>query len=207
MGDVPAVAEITGDLGQRWELLANTYKPYPCGIVMHAVIDACLELRRDHALTSAEVAEVIVSGDQLLLDRGDRVVSNDRDARVSIHHCAAVALLFGVAGVREFSEAVVHEPAVVALRELTRARLDASSPRGAATVLVRTHDGRALTATVLHARGSTERPLSDHEIAAKVRDLAADGGFQGSIDEVIAAVWQVDTMPTIAPLVGLLGRS
>jgi 2-methylcitrate dehydratase PrpD len=85
MGDIPAVAEITGDLGQRWELLANTYKPYPCGIVMHAVIDACLELRREHALTAAQIAEVIVSGDQLLLDRGDRVVGNDRDARVSIH--------------------------------------------------------------------------------------------------------------------------
>jgi 2-methylcitrate dehydratase PrpD len=173
---------------------------------MHAVIDACLELRRDHALTAADVAEIVVSGDQLLLDRGDRVVSNDRDARVSIHHCAAVALLFGVAGVWEFSEAVVHEPAVVALRKLTRARLDATSPRGAATVLVRTHDGRVLTATVLHARGSTERPLSDDEIAAKVRDLAADGGFKGPIDEVIAVVWQLDTMATIEPLVRLLGR-
>jgi 2-methylcitrate dehydratase PrpD len=206
MGDVPAVAEITGGLGQRWELLANTYKPYPCGIVMHAVIDACLELRRDHALTAAEIAEIIVSGDQLLLDRGDRTVNNDRDARVSIHHCAAVALLFGAAGLREFSDAAVHDPAIVALRQLTRARLDTASPRGAATVLARTHDGRALTATVLHPRGSTERPLSDDEIAAKVRDLAADGGFQGAIDEVIAALWRLDTMATIAPLVRLLGR-
>jgi 2-methylcitrate dehydratase PrpD len=206
MGDEPAVVEIVGDLGQRWELLANTYKPYPCGIVMHAVIDACLELRGRDALMAADIAEVMVSGDQLLLDRGDRTVSNDRDARVSIHHCAAVSLLFGAAGLREFSDAVVHDPAVVALRGLTRARLDAASPRGAATVSVRTRDGRMLTATVLHARGSTERPLSDEEIAAKVRDLAAYGGFQGSIDEVIAAVWQIDTMATIEPLVRLLGR-
>jgi hypothetical protein len=51
-----------------------------------------------------------------------------------------------------------------------------------------------------------ERPLSDDEIAAKVRDLAAYGGFQAPIDELIAAVWQLDTMATIAPLVGLLGR-
>ena len=206
MGDVPAVEEIIGDLGQRWELLANTYKPYPCGIVMHAVIDACLDVRREQTLTAGQVAEVIVSGDQLLLDRGDRTVSNDRDARVSIHHCAAVSLLFGAAGLREFSDAVVHDPAVVALRGLTRAQLDAASPRGAATVQVRTRDGRTLNSTVLHARGSMERPLSDDEIAAKVRDLAANGGFQGPIDEVIAAVWRLDTMATIAPLVRLLGR-
>src|SRR6185437_5074616 len=36
MGDEPDVPEITGDLGDRWEVLSNTYKPYPCGIVMHA---------------------------------------------------------------------------------------------------------------------------------------------------------------------------
>jgi 2-methylcitrate dehydratase PrpD len=207
MGDVPTAAEMVDDLGRRWEFLANTYKPYPCGIVMHAVVDACLDLRIEHRLTAPEIAEIIVSGDQLLLDRGDRTVGNDRDARVSIHHCAAVSLLFGAAGLREFSDAVVHDPAVVALRELTQVRLDAASPRGAATVLVRTRDGRTLNSTVLHARGSVERPLSDDEIAAKVHDLAAFGGFQGAIDEVIAAVWQIDTMATIEPLVRLLGRS
>jgi 2-methylcitrate dehydratase PrpD len=206
MGDVPDVAEIIGDLGQRWELLANTYKPYPCGIVMHAVVDACLELQRTHGPAAAEIAEVIVSGDQLLLDRGDRIVSNDRDARVSIHHCAAVSLLFGAAGLREFSDAVVHYPAVMALRRVTQARLDAASPRGAATVVVRTRDGRTLKSTVLHARGSIERPLSDDEIATKVRDLAAFGGFHGPIDDVIAALWQIDAVPTIEPLVSLLGR-
>jgi 2-methylcitrate dehydratase PrpD len=146
MGDVPAVEEITGELGQRWELLSNTFKPYPCGIVMHAVIDACLTLRRDHALTAADIAEITVSGDQLLLDRGDRAVTNDRDARVSIHHCAAVSFLFGAAGLKEFSEETVHDSEIVALRSLTHARLDASSPRGAATATVRTKDGRGLTA-------------------------------------------------------------
>src|SRR6185437_14098337 len=91
MGDDPLVAEATDGLGARWELLKNTYKPYPCGIVMHAVIDACLALRREHAVGAAEIAEIVVSGNQLLLDRGDRAVNNERDARVSIHHCAAVS--------------------------------------------------------------------------------------------------------------------
>ena len=116
MGDDPAAAEITDGLGERWELLNNTYKPYPCGIVMHAVIDACLDLRQDHALKPEAIAEIIISGDQLLLDRGDRLVANERDARVSIHHCAAVSFLFGAADLEEFSEGAVHDPAVVRLR-------------------------------------------------------------------------------------------
>jgi 2-methylcitrate dehydratase PrpD len=207
MGDEPVVAEITDALGDRWEMAANTYKPYPCGIVMHAVVDACLALRRDHALAVSDIAEIIVSGDQLLLDRGDRVVRNERDARVSIDHCAAVALLFGAAGLREFSDEAVHDPAVVALRARTRARLDAGSPRGAATATMRTIDGRVLEVTVLHARGSTEQPLSDREIEAKVFELARHGGFRGAVDDVIAGVWQLDEAATIAPLVGMLRRA
>ena len=206
MGDNPVVAKMTEGLGDQWELLKNTYKPYPCGIVMHAVVDACLALRRDHVVAAADIAEIIVSGDQLLLDRGDRTVANDRDARVSIHHCAAVSLLFGAAGLKEFSEPTVHDPTVVALRARTRARLDSDSPRGAATAAVRTTDGRRLEATVRHARGSTEHPLSDQEIEAKVRELARYGGFRGPIDDVIATVWQLDTMATIAPLIGALRR-
>src|SRR6185312_1749832 len=201
MGDEPDVAVATEGLGDQWELLTNTYKPYPCGIVMHAVVDACLALRNDHALTPEDIAEIIVSGDPLLLDRGDRAVASERDARVSIHHCAAVAFMFGAAGIGEFSEATVRDPAVVALRARTQARLDASSPRGAATATVGTIDGRTLTSTVLHPRGSMQHPLSDQEIEAKVRDLARHGAFSRPIDAVIAAVWVVDTMPTIDPLV------
>jgi 2-methylcitrate dehydratase PrpD len=204
MGDDPVVAEATDGLGAQWESLKNTYKPYPCGIVMHAVIDACLALRREHAVRPAEIAEITVSGDQLLLDRGDRTVTNERDARVSIHHCAAVSFLFGAAGLKEFSEDTVHDPAVVALRALTKARLNADSPRGAATAMIRTTDDRTLESTVRHARGSIEYPLSDQDIEVKVRDLARHGDFRGRIDDVIAAVWQLDTMATITPLIGAL---
>ena len=154
MGDDPVVCRVTDGLGEQWELLKNTYKPYPCGIVMHAVIDACLALRREHAVTPAEIAEIIVSGDQLLLDRGDRTVSNERDARVSIHHCAAVSFLFGAAGLREFSEDTVHRSRG---RCVTRADEGAAerrqSPRSGDRE-VRTTDGRTLESTVLHARAA-----------------------------------------------------
>jgi 2-methylcitrate dehydratase PrpD len=194
MGDQPAVAEMTDGFGEHWELLSNTYKPYPCGIVMHSVIDACLELRQQVA--PDEIARIVISGEQLLLDRGDRPVTNERDARVSIHHCAAVALLFGAAGLEEFSETAVHDPAVVALRAKTEARVDATSPRGAATAEVFTHDGRHLQTTVLHAKGSSERPLSDQEIEAKVRQQAA----VARIDEVIAATWRIETLADVGGL-------
>ncbi len=208
MGDAPVVAEITdahrrpvGDGGEHLQAVSVRDRHACGGRCVPGVAAAIMRSR------SSDIAEIIVSGDQLLLDRGDRVVRNERDARVSIHHCAAVALLFGAAGLREFSDAAVHDPAVVALRARTRARLDAGSPRGAATATVRTIDGRVLEVTVLHARGSTEQPLSDREIEAKVQELARHGGFRGAVDDVIAGVWQLDEAATIAPLVGMLQRA
>ncbi len=200
MGDIPVTGEIVDGLGERWELLKNTYKPYPCGIVMHAVIDACLALRRDHALTAADIAEVTVSGDQLLVDRGDRPATNDRDCRVSTYHCAAVSFRFGAAGLREFSTEAVNDPAVASLRSRITTRVDPASPIGAATVSVRTTDGRTLETTVLHAKGSTERPLSDQEIEAKLRDLVDQSPFQGNADTIIETAWRLDGLPNIDAL-------
>lgn len=204
MGDVPVVAEIVENLGERWEFASNTYKPWPSGIVMHAAIDACLGLRRDHGLTADNISKVEISGDQLLLDRGDRIVTNDRSARVSIHHCAAVSFLFGAAGLKEFSDDIVHDPAVAAFRARVTARLDASSPRGAATATVTTRDGRVLTSTVAHPKGSVAKPLSDREIEDKARVSANSGKFSGDMEAIFAALWRIGTMETIRPLTTLL---
>jgi 2-methylcitrate dehydratase PrpD len=203
MGDVPRAEACTQELGSRWEILRNTYKPYPAGIVFHAVIDACLELRAKLAGPMDDVTQVVVEGPQLLLARGDRPVGNERDARVSIHHAAAVALLFGAAGVREFSAAMVDEPAVRAMRARVQAKLDAGLPTGAARVSIETRSGRAFAASVMHAKGSLERPMSDSEIEDKVSACAREGGFTGDVGKLIDIVWKLDEVTDVAALLAL----
>jgi 2-methylcitrate dehydratase PrpD len=200
MGDTPEVGAIINDLGAVWEAGKNTYKPYPCGIVMHAVIDACLELRERHAMAPDRIESVTISGDQLLLDRGDRAVANERDARVSIHHCAAVAFLLGAAGLREFSDTVVHDPDITAFRARVRATLDPASPRGAATATVRMTDGTRFSTTVLQPRGSFERPLTDQDLEDKFRDSCQEGRFAGPVEDIITTAWHIDTLPTLSNL-------
>jgi len=202
-GHGPVLAEILGDLGTRWEIAKNTYKPYPCGIVMHSVIDASLELRDKHGLTPQDVEHIIVRGDALLLARGDRAVHNERDGRVSIHHSVAAPLLWGKAGVAEFSEDHVMHPDAKALREKVKAEVDASMPRGSARVIARTRKGATVEATVLHARGSLENPLSDKDIEAKVRELAAMNGGRFDVDRIIAMAWDLDRLPNAGELARL----
>src|SRR3989440_4436947 len=75
MGDEPDMERLLGGLGQTWEISKNTYKPYPAGIVFHAVIDACFKLRR-HIARIDQIETVTVQGSALLLARGDRPVRN-----------------------------------------------------------------------------------------------------------------------------------
>ena len=204
MGDEPVLAEITEGLGQRWEIARNTYKPYAAGIVFHAVIDACLALREKLGAAVAQITRVTVAGDALLLARGDRVVRNERDTRVSIHHCAAIALQLGRADVADFEMAAVQDPTLAALRAKLVAECDASLPRGAARATVTLTDGSSHQAYVEHPRGSAERPLSDDELAAKYRVNAALGGTTADVEGQIAALWALDSSASIAPLMALL---
>lgn len=203
MGDEPVLEELTGQLGERWEFARNTYKPYPCGIVMHAIIDACLQLREDFGLAVEDIVSVVVRGDALLLARGDRAVHNERDGRVSIHHCVAAALIWRAGGVREFSEACVMDPRAVAFRRKVQAELEPDLPIGAATVTVRTAAGAEHQTTVHHARGSIETPLSDEEIETKVRDAARLGSSGCDVARLSEAIWRLDRATTIGDMMRL----
>lgn len=197
-GDDISIQELTGELGTRWEIGRNTYKPYPCGIVMHSIIDACLALRQEHKIEAADIASVVVRGSPLLLERGDRPVNNERDARVSIHHSVAAPFLWGAAGIREFAEAQSMSTQARALREKVRAEVDSKMPNGAAQVIIKTTAGKELEKTVINAKGSFENPLTDAEIETKTRAQASTNPAGRNIDKVIAAVWELDRAPNIS---------
>lgn len=195
-GDAPNLAAIGEGLGSHWEIARNTFKPYPAGIVFHAVIEACLALREEVG-PPERIAHVTVAGDALLLARGDRVVGNERDARVSIHHSAALGFVRGRAGVADFEMPAVLDPALAAFRAKVSAALDEGLPRGATTVTVRLQDGRTLQRQVISPRGSLEHPMNDAELEAKFRDSAAIGGFADRADAAIAAIWALDEAPDV----------
>lgn len=200
MGDAPMLDELVGGLGERWELLRNTYKPYPAGIVMHAIVDACLELKARHGIAAGAIESVTVSGDVLLLARGDRAVRNERDARVSIHYSVAAPFLWGAFGVAELAPDKVMSPEAIALRGKVKAERDDSLPQGAARVVVRLANGTTHETTVLSARGSSEKPLTDADLEAKVREQAALAGTGLDASRIAAGVWGLDAASDVNAL-------
>jgi 2-methylcitrate dehydratase PrpD len=60
--------EITGELGTRFEIAANTYKPFACGIVIHPTIDGCVQLREKHRIRPDDVERVELRVHSLVLE-------------------------------------------------------------------------------------------------------------------------------------------
>jgi hypothetical protein len=53
----------------------------------------------------------------------------------------------------------------------------------------------------MSARGSLAAPLSDADIEAKLRECARSGEARCDPERLIEAVWRLETLPDIAPLV------
>jgi 2-methylcitrate dehydratase PrpD len=155
-GDLRRLAD---RLGEHWELTRIAYKPYPCGVVLHALVDACLENR--NAVRSAEAISLFLN--PLAVERTDRPEPrNAIEARLSAQHAVAVCALRGRAGLAEFSDAAAVDPQLQAFRRRVRVVPDDRLDKMSAVV----------TAGGTPIRALASRPMDDARIEAKLRELA-----------------------------------
>lgn len=196
---------ITEGLGERFELSRNMYKPYPCGLVVHAVIDGCIELRRMHEIKPADIDRVELRVHRLVLElTGKKTPLSGLEGKFSVYHAAAIGLLFGRANESEYADEIVRSPEVISIRDRVTATVDAGveSYLGA-YVTVRLHDGRVLQHHVPHALGTLQRPMSDADLEAKFRALVAPVLPETRMDELIDLCWKAAQLEDV----GVIART
>ena len=157
--------QITNGLGERWEMTQVAYKPYPCGVVLHALVDACLEVHEK--IRNSE--KIVVALHPLAIERADRPEPrNAIEARLSAQHVVAVTALRGRAGLAEFTDAAAVDPALQEFRRRVRIIRDDQLDKMAAVI------------TISDARISAlaSRPMDDARIEAKLRELAGSRADQ-----------------------------
>jgi 2-methylcitrate dehydratase PrpD len=202
LAETPDLSLVTEGLGESWEIMATSYKPYPCGFVIHPVLDCVLDWRRDHP--AAEVKRVVVRGNPLLGVRTDRPdVSTGRESQVSVQHAVAAALVTGKAGLEQFTDASVRDPRLLALRSKIEVKRDDAFSTIAAAVEILTADGVIHKLSQPAARGSDVNPLSDKELEEKLRTAAAGWDARHDISPLISAIWALDQRSDVSGLASL----
>ncbi|GAB5376822.1 MAG: MmgE/PrpD family protein [Acuticoccus sp.] len=197
------LAKITDGLGTRYELPDNTYKPFPCGIVVHPTIDACITLRQENDFSPDQVASVALRVAPLVKD-----LCNQQDIRTglqgkfSIYHAAAVGLVRARAGLGEFTDAAANDPAIKAMRARISADGDPAVTEDGVIVRVTLADGTVLEKTLEHSLGNIERPLSDAQLETKFRDQASVIAPE-QLDRLVDACWHLGDADDVGRVVDL----
>ncbi len=170
--------------GDEWRLVGQglSVKRYPVCYASHRAIDAVIELAA--GLDPTAVRSVTVSlgpAPAETLRYADP--ADGLEARFSLHHNVAAALVDGAVGFTQLQDAFVRRPDVARLYGLTTIEVvtgeDCPDQPGMAKfdrVVIALHDGSARdSGPIRHPRGHAAAPMSDAELGAKFLDCAAHG--------------------------------
>jgi 2-methylcitrate dehydratase PrpD len=128
------LSKITRGLGKEFQIRDNAYKPYPCGVVVHPTIDGCIEIHREFKPAPESIRAVRVRVAPLVMDLcNKRVITQGLESKYSIYHAAAIGLVRGKGGLREFSDEVATDPVIERVRACVTPTADA------------VHHGRSVT--------------------------------------------------------------
>ena len=121
------LSKITVRLGEDFDLRANTYKPFPCGIVNHPTIDGCIqihdELHNEHDAAPEKIAGVRLRVAPLVMDLcNQQGITKGLQGKFSVYHGAAIGLVRGKAGIQEYTDEAVNDPQIKRVRELVYGR-------------------------------------------------------------------------------------
>ena len=201
--DKRAWNEVTDELGDRFEISFNTYKPFACGIVIHPSIDACVQLR-EQGVTPDEVQSIELRVHSLVLElTGKKEPKDGLQGKFSVYHGCAAGLIYGRAGEEEFSDAVVNDPRVVALRNKVHATVDNTIHEAAVDVTAVLLNGSRVHVRVNHAIGSLERPLSDAQLEAKFNALVVPVLGKDKAHAITATCWRLASLVDVRELTAL----
>lgn len=180
-------------------------KQYPMCYATHRALDALLALRAAHGVRLADVERIdIATSHGALVPLVHPTPRTGLEGKFSMPYAMAAALEDGAIRLTSFVDEAVQRPAIQAFFQ----RVHAAESDGPATprwaeVTVSLHDGRQLHQRVQTLRGSTQQPLDDAELTAKLDDCLAWTGAAMRGPELLALARQCHARPTRALITNL----
>ena len=215
------LARMERGLGREWELAANTtvVRFHPGATGPGAAIDGMIDLAQRHDLKAEQVERIELECTPQVMAIGSYTYATDgHKARFCLPYSMAVALIDRKAGLAQYTDERVRRPDVQALMRKVHVSVpdDFSHHRGQwgegvnwgeMRLMVLLKDGRKLSVARSHARGWPEQPATWSDIEKKYRECCAGILSRQQIDESIAVIKTIDTLPNVHPLVELLRPS
>jgi 2-methylcitrate dehydratase PrpD len=199
------------ELGMRWEISRNYFRLRACCNPMYAALDALEDTLAALHPRPDEIERIDVATYRFAAVMRNPNPPNYFAAKYSLPHAAAAVVVRGNAGYGSFTETVVHDPTIAALRQRVHIAEDpemtAVAPRlKPARVTLTLKDGRQSTHTCESARGDFQRPYQEAELREKFRELAGLVLVPEGVTGVEHAVNRCDQWTSVRELTEQLRR-
>ncbi len=200
------------DIGQEWEILNASYKPYPCAHIIHPFLDALLYFYNEEGLRADDVKEIkCLVADYLVpisLEPADekKRPRTDYHGRFSLQYSLGAALYFGRLGVEACEDKYIKNPDILAQVDKVTYEIDKNAPstrQFKGWIKIETSDGRKLEKIVDHNWGSKENPMTPADIERKFRENALLMLPENQVAEIIEKVHGLEKLKNIRELIPL----
>ncbi len=211
VGDGFRPERMLDEIGQRWEISRNYFRLRACCNPTYASLDALEDALADLHPAPDDIEQIDVATYGFASVMQNPAPPNTFAARYSLPHAAAAIVLRGDGGYEAFTESVVHDPTIAALRHRVQIREDpqltAMLPHlKPARVTVTLKDGRQSTKTCDSAQGDFQRPYAASDLREKFRQLAALGLTEAGVTAVETTIDQFEQRPSLREFVDLMRR-
>jgi len=192
--------------GQRWLMTDIAFKPYACGTMTHPYIDCARKLVADGLRPERVVAIECKTAEGIVHRLWEPLSAkqqppNGYAAKFSVPYAIAVGMLRGDAGLVEYEEPVVQDPAVRALAAKVSYIVDPDNPyprRFIGHLRVTLDTGEVREASQDHFRGGRDAPLSADALEAKFTANCLYGGWSASrAGEALAVLRALRASPRV----------
>jgi 2-methylcitrate dehydratase PrpD len=199
----PHTDYLTNGLGDSFEVEALTFKPYPCGAVIHPAVDAAIEWHRSQSHEPAALIEKVV----LCMNPSAMALGFRRhptsvlEAKVSLFHWVAVALMYGQASLSEGQIQVVNDVRIADLREIIQVESDEGIAADSAILRISTKSGEQDSVDINHCKGSIINAMSDEDITEKFYGQALLSLPRDAAQKVCERCWNMEHLEDVAEVV------
>jgi 2-methylcitrate dehydratase PrpD len=171
------LASLWSDLGERWRIHEQYFKPYPVCRWAQPAVEAALALCRAHAIASNDIDHIEVSTFHEARRLCTPLPENTEQAQYSLPFATAAAIVYGDLGPDQLSGQALQHPEIKRLSAsmiiVEEDQFNREFPaRRMARVTLSTKEGRRYQSEITEARGDPEAPLDDFEIVRKFHHLA-----------------------------------
>jgi aconitate decarboxylase len=205
-GGMPKLDELLDGLGKTWEIEANSFKPFPCGIVCHPAIDAATqchnELINTHGLDPRDITNVSLRVHPLVVELTSKRKPRDGlEAKFSVFHGCAVGLLWGQATPTQYEDEIVTSPEVIDLRDRIDITADTTLTADEAYLSLTHSRGIELERHIEHAIGSSHVPMTDEQLSQKFLDQVTLAVGEQAAVKASAAAWGIGDAEDVASII------